>query len=474
MSWLHYLIEANIYLGIFYLCYCVLLSSDTHYTLGRTFLLFSCITAFILPLTQLSVLKPAVLRSQLIQVELAAPVQKNIFDTVLIYIYITGAAIAFFVLLFRLLKIFTLMRNSHFIYLGKYKVINLDTENTAFSFFNYLFIGSNLPQADTVMIHELVHIRQRHSVDIIFLEILKVINWFNPFIYLIQRSLKTVHEYIADEQTAARELDALAYSAFLLNNAYGIQGTSIAHSFFNYNLLKKRIIMLNKNRSGKLARLKYLAALPLCAGMLCASTLVFSKDYGLIDLAPQKAVKQAIDSTKYTLKLTDVKNNISGVSDEIVFNKNGVTTTYKLSTLTKKQIADLKEKGYDLSVVERKNEFPDTIKRKLPPPPPPAPPKSNVHKRGVPPPPPPAAPVDKRRLPPPPPEPPKNKVTKIRFPIPAVRPDKPSDAPKVDRIKFPPPVVKPDRASKVVRVETISYATPAKAVKDSVNSPRGN
>jgi hypothetical protein len=101
---------------------------------------------------------------------------------------------------------------------------------------------------------------------------------------LLQRSLKTIHEYIADEQTAAYERDALTYSSFLLNNAYGIQGSTIAHSFFNYNLLKKRIIMLNKNRSGKLARLKYLTALPLCAGMLCTSTLVFSKNYGLIDL----------------------------------------------------------------------------------------------------------------------------------------------------------------------------------------------
>jgi hypothetical protein len=90
------------------------------------------------------------------------------------------------------------------------------------------------------------------------LEVLKVINWFNPFVYLLQRSIKTVHEYIADEQTAAYERDALTYSSFLLNNAYGIQGSTIAHSFFNYNLLKKRIIMLNKNRSGKLARLKYL------------------------------------------------------------------------------------------------------------------------------------------------------------------------------------------------------------------------
>ncbi|MDB4999999.1 MAG: hypothetical protein JWR76_1076, partial [Mucilaginibacter sp.] len=115
---------------------------------------------------------------------------------------------------------------------------------------------------------------------------------FNPFVYLLQRSIKTVHEYIADEQTAAYERDALTYSSFLLNNAYGIQGSTIAHSFFNYNLLKKRIIMLNKNRSGRLARLKYLTVLPLCAGMLCASTLAFAKNYGWVDLMPRKTLKR--------------------------------------------------------------------------------------------------------------------------------------------------------------------------------------
>jgi hypothetical protein len=291
MSWLHYLIEANIYLGVFYLCYCLFLNRDTHYTLGRVYLMFSCIIAFVLPLTLVSILKPVIP-----EIEIIEPIKQTVivnhftFNDAMIYLYITGAVIAFIVLLFRLRKLYILTRKNHFMYKDQYKLINLNDENTAFSFFNYLFIGSNVPQAETIIAHELVHIRQKHSVDIIFLEILKVINWFNPFIYLTQRSLKTVHEYIADEQTAAHEQDALTYSSFLLNNAYGIQGTSIAHSFFNYNLLKKRIIMLNKNRSGKLARLKYLAVLPLCAGMLCTSTLVFSKNYGLIDLVPRKAM----------------------------------------------------------------------------------------------------------------------------------------------------------------------------------------
>ncbi|MCQ6958007.1 M56 family metallopeptidase [Mucilaginibacter aquariorum] len=389
MSWLHYLIEANIYLGVFYLCYCLFLNRDTHYMLGRVYLIFSCIMAFILPLTQLSILKPVLPEIQLVAVptqvtntfvnvqqsKLAAPVQHFTFDDAIVYTYIAGAVIGLLVLLFRLRKLYILTRNNHSIYKDQYKLIHLNDENTAFSFFNYLFIGSNVPQAETIIAHELVHIRQKHSVDIIFLEVMKIVNWFNPFIYLIQRSLKTIHEYIADEQTAAHEQDALTYSSFLLNNAYGIQGSSIAHSFFNYNLLKKRIIMLNKNRSGKLARLKYLAALPLCAGMLCASTLVFSKDYGVIDLAPRKVViqKPTADSLTHTLQLT-APDGTKGISDIVVIDnsKTGFKHTYTVNSLTEKDKKELKEKGFDIAIIERTAEVTDTTQQlPVPFPPPP-------------------------------------------------------------------------------------------------------
>ena len=398
MSWLHYLIEANIYLGVFYLCYCLFLNRDTHYTLGRVYLIFSCVIAFILPLTQLSILKPVIPEIEIVepvnqvtaipvnvqQIKLGAPVQHFSFDDAMVFLYITGAVIAFLTLLFRLHKLYILTRNNHSLYQDRYKLINLNDENTAFSFFNYLFIGSNVPQAETVIAHEMVHIRQKHSIDIIFLEILKVINWFNPFIYLAQRSLKTIHEYIADEQTAAQEQDAITYSSFLLNNAYGIQGASIAHSFFNYNLLKKRIIMLNKNRSGKLARLKYLAALPLCAGMLCTSTLVFSKDYGLIDLAPRKGAASKPDHIKY-FKIIDKEKDITAYSDNLSFTENGVKKMYTAATATNADLAYiLKVRKLNIEIIEvdSKTKLPvmpavftrdlkaDTTQ--LPPPPPPS------------------------------------------------------------------------------------------------------
>ncbi len=311
MNWLYYLAEANIYLGVFYLAYCLFLNRETYYQLNRAYLIVSCVVSFVLPVMQIGALKPveAVETSTLtytvpvqttqVAAPIAAPAVIEHHLTLpdyLWYAYLAGAIVLLLVLAIKLYTLFKLTRSAQFIEQGKHKVIYLAETDVAFSFLNYLFIGTNAPGANTMIRHELVHIRQRHSADIIFVELLKIISWFNPCIYLLQNSLKTVHEYIADEQTAAYETDALTYSSFLVNNAYGAGGSSITHSFFNYNLLKKRIIMLNQQRSGNLARLKYLVAVPICAGLLCASTLAFSKNYGWVDLAPAKVKSLSADS----------------------------------------------------------------------------------------------------------------------------------------------------------------------------------
>jgi len=414
MNWLHYLVEANIYLGVFYLCYCLFLNRETHYNLNRAYLLFSCVLAFVLPFTQLSILRPAepeplqlVLIPQVKNIGIPAPkvptsfLSQISFDDVLIYTYIIGSVITLAVFAHRLYRLSLLTRSKKALYDKKYKLIQLNGDNTAFSFFNYLFIGTNVPKADTIIAHELVHIRQKHSADIVFLEILKVISWFNPLVYLLQRSLKTVHEYIADEQTAAYEQDALGYSSFLLNNAYGIQGASIAHSFFNYNLLKKRIIMLNQKRSGKLARLKYLAVLPLCGGMLCASTLAFSKDYGFIDLAP-KSIKHGAETAKAHsgtikyFKITDKKQNITAYSGNLSFTVKGVKKMYYAATVTDADISYIYENmklNVEVIEVDAKTKLPadsfrtsqqDTLKLKKAP----QPPRLKIDKKLPPPPPP--------------------------------------------------------------------------------------
>jgi hypothetical protein len=444
MNWLHYLLEANMYLMVFYAMYCLFLNKETHYTLNRVYLLCSCILSFLLPVLQIGALKPAETTTQVTFVKImptAFPHTKPVvtaaienpitMQDVLLLAYLLGVAVLTIVLLIKLFKLVKMTRITHKLVNDQYKMVSIEDSNTAFSFFNYLFIGSKTTGSDIIIRHELVHIRQKHSVDIVFMEVMKIMNWFNPFIYMVQVSLKTVHEYIADEQTAAVENDALTYSSFLVNNAYGLNGSSITHSFFNYNLLKKRIIMLNQKRSGNLARLKYLMAVPICAGMLCASTLGFSKTYGWVDLAPRhsntsvaayKTAHLASDTTKRVTNINQVTSKgykydedgylINGKTDfrVLITEKNGEQKEYFKRSAKPAGLALLKDKyGYS---------FPKMLIHAKLPPPPPVPPAPSVNapqpkaitKR---PPPPPAAPktvynkpsntIDVKLMPPPPP-----------------------------------------------------------------------
>ncbi|WP_184541698.1 M56 family metallopeptidase [Mucilaginibacter sp. FT3.2] len=432
MNWLHYLIEANIYLAVFYACYCLFLAKETHYTLNRAYLLLSCIASFILPVIQIGVLKPIekvpeiaiVAYNTVTQANSATEVDYTTLDDALWAAYIVGIAVLALLLFIKLFKLINLTTSGKTLIDNKYKLIDVEDMDTAFSFFNYLFIGTKTTGSDIIIRHELVHIRQKHSADIIFIEVLKVISWFNPIIYLMQISLKTLHEYIADEQTATHETDAVTYSTFLVDNAYGLNGSSITHSFFNYNLLKKRIIMLNQKRSGRLARLKYLVAVPICAGMLCASTLAFSKNYGWVDIAPKhntlpanvkttpaiKSPNAAADTTarsRIKTKATTAKGYnyeetgylINKKTDfrVIITDKNGAQKEFYKSKASAAELAMLREKyGYS---------FPKMLIYPKLPPPPPMPPTANITIDKMPPPPPPAPPKHNvkglHRLPPP-------------------------------------------------------------------------
>ncbi|MBE9582883.1 energy transducer TonB [Mucilaginibacter sp. JRF] len=334
MNWLYYLLEANLYLAIFYAVYLLILRNETFYTANRWYLIITSVLAFVLPVVQIGWLKPIEAITQVItivpnqnpdsanaitKINMPSPAIDIDWADAVLMMYALGITLTIILFTIKLTKLYRLIGKSLKTDIDQYKLIELDEQNTGFSFFNYLFIGKNLAERDTIITHEMVHIRQKHSADIVFVELLKIVNWFNPLVYMLQNSLKTVHEYIADEHTAATETDSLTYSSFLLSNAYGLQGPAATNSFFNYNLLKNRIVMLNKPRSGNAARLKYLMIMPLTTGMLCLSTLAFSKSYKTFDLlakesstafelpAPQAKVSQP--DTGFKLPAPDVVKN---------------------------------------------------------------------------------------------------------------------------------------------------------------------
>ena len=325
MNWLYYLLEANLYLAAFYIMYKLLLQRSTFYNSNRYFLILSIAAAFTVPLMQLSFLKPPLILeddSTTYEIPLEtfeiATVAKAPVLTIQDYVLYGYLALALFLSLkfiISILKIVKIYLRSNKRKLNNYTLVELASEHSAFSFFNILFIHPDMAKSSAVLKHEIIHIKQKHSWDIILLELLKICCWFNPVVYLMKKDLTLLHEYIADEQTTATNISKHEYAMFLIENSMAAYSSSIVNQLFNQSILKSRINMLNKEKTANWARLKYLLAAPLGVGLLCASTLSFSKNYGYLEIGEQKQVQQKNPKAKqekpvyYPEHRYDEKNN---------------------------------------------------------------------------------------------------------------------------------------------------------------------
>lgn len=157
-----------------------------------------------------------------------------------------------------------------------------------FSFLGKIFVSpkyADHPSLESILIHENTHIRQRHGIDLIFLELFSCIFWFNPFFFLIKRAMREVHEYLADREVIREGKEPVAYQQLLFSEVSGNPQYIIAN---NFNLLtKKRIIMLLK-KSSRAAAWRIGALVPLVLVAALSITLLQSEVTG--QTVDQKAV----------------------------------------------------------------------------------------------------------------------------------------------------------------------------------------
>ncbi|MBC9912161.1 M56 family metallopeptidase [Chitinophaga varians] len=144
-----------------------------------------------------------------------------------------------------------------------------------FSFFRYIFwdMDSSLDTPDNkqVLQHELVHLREKHSIDKMLLEVITAVCWINPFFYLIKRELSLVHEFIADQKAAGNEVKG--YAENILRNAFNSRQFSITNDFF-HPPIKRRIFMLTQFRQPRFSYLRRILVLPLGAAIFCSLAFV--------------------------------------------------------------------------------------------------------------------------------------------------------------------------------------------------------
>jgi hypothetical protein len=183
-----------------------------------------------------------------------------------IFMFIIMIGISLLVLLvISIVKIYRIKRNSPVRQYEGIEFIETDVENAPFSFLNNLFwkkgIQLNDENGQKIFKHELTHIKQKHSWDRLFCQIISSILWINPFNWIIQKELQTIHEFIADEE-AVGENNTEAFAKLLLETHYGTHFFNPIHPF-NYSSIKRRLAMLTKSNKTEYSYLRRVMALPL-------------------------------------------------------------------------------------------------------------------------------------------------------------------------------------------------------------------
>jgi TonB family protein len=281
-----YMLKAAIYLSAFYAVYSCLLSNDTLYGRNRAFIILSVLTSLFLPFITIHTGRPInfpVFGKVLSEVFVAenntgtatgidAIISGRNWQLIIWMVYLTGFVLFFLKLVIDLLELLYLILRQEKDVDGIIRFTGFST--AGFSALGHVFINSRLTDEEAVHIirHEQNHIDRNHFSDIVFIEAAKVLQWFNPVIYLFNRSLRAVHEYQADEGCIKSGLNVVDYQRMLLNQVFRSNIFTITNSFSNPALIKKRMIMMTKKRSKAMANLKLFILIPVVAVVM----LIFS------------------------------------------------------------------------------------------------------------------------------------------------------------------------------------------------------
>jgi TonB family protein len=272
MEALLYLGKVNVCWILFYACYWLLFRRHTFFVWNRAYLIGTLLISFVLPLVHMPEPEQIVPASVLYSVEMTAtipsitiPVQSEpqIFDWILLLWLIP--ALGSIYMLKRLTNSFAdllkIIRQGEAVALPDCTLILLPHDKIgSFSFLKWLVINDSDYQRhpDPIIRHEMVHIRQWHSLDVLLIEMLKVLFWFNPVLWFYKHSMQEIHEFLADEQAPDRD----HYARFLVSYSLSAPVAALTNHFFNSSILKNRIKMIYKNRNSKWSLGKYLVIAP--------------------------------------------------------------------------------------------------------------------------------------------------------------------------------------------------------------------
>lgn len=339
-SVLYYFIVTNIAIAMFCVAYKLFFAHDTFLVIKRYYLKYSLLFALVLPFINVSewfstapVVKNLASTASFTLPELVVTPQQSFhLDTfdVLTGIYILVGAVLLVRLLIQLTSIICIKnRGTLSIFQGK-RVILLTDEVAPFSFMHWIFINPALhtpAETEQILTHEYIHAKQKHTVDVILSEVMTILFWINPFVWLMRKDVRENLEYIADSNVLTSGFDAKNYQYHLLRLSYQSPNLQLTNKF-NISPLKKRVKMMNQKKSGKATATKYLVVAPLA--------------FALIILGNLQAIASSVQNT--------ITSSVSAPAPEVVVETpqpdNNVQITVrdvKKETETKKQAGQLDE-----------------------------------------------------------------------------------------------------------------------------------
>lgn len=272
-----FIIQSSVCLLLFWLAYEFWFRKETFYQWNRIYLLATPLLSMTLPFLSFDFMQafasqtfvislPEVVVGTANQTDVVLPTQPITFPWQ--EIWYAGMLFFSILLLFKFYTLRQIVKKGTRTQSGAYTLVELDNQYHAFSFWSFIVLGREIQGMDKAYIlqHESIHLRQKHSLDLIFFELLRVVFWFNPLLWIYQKRLIELHEFYVDRIMHTRN-EPLHYT-FLLNQIFEVQNFSFANSFFNKSLIQKRLLMLRKNPSNKAKRIKFALLLPLVFGML--------------------------------------------------------------------------------------------------------------------------------------------------------------------------------------------------------------
>lgn len=328
-----YLLQVNLGIILFYALYKLICTRDTLFNSRRLILMLALILPFIIPLIDIREWMET--RDSLVMLtnfDYSTTIPEIVVGTAgsepgnqvfvisewIKYIYIAGILVLSVRLIVQVISLYLIILRTPEKTVNGIRIKCMKDKSGPFSFFNWIFLNpDNVKEEEMseILTHEMAHVRQKHSIDVIISELVNICCWINPFAWLMKREVRLNLEFLADRKVMDAGFATKSYQYHLLgltyNHKYGLSNN------FNFSHLKQRIIMMNKKKTNGAGHIKYaLFAIPAFA-LLLAGNISCSSEATKTDDVKEKAVTEKPEVVETPAEKAETKDEVFMVVEKM-------------------------------------------------------------------------------------------------------------------------------------------------------------